>query len=230
MAKLEISKVHDAYQRGGECPLCDLEEAAEQTYLRSFQHSRVMEPSVRVQTNKEGFCADHHRKLYTGENKLGVGLVIHTRLQSVAAELDDILGKSVGKRGVPRAAERVRALEESCFLCRMLGQDRQRYAFTILYLWARDPDFPAVFRASRGFCLPHFRVMLEEGLRAMRGDRLERWLAEAGPLMQDSLRSLERDLHAFTQLHRAENSSLGTDAERTALARTLQKLAGGTFR
>ena len=230
MAKLEISKVHDAYQRGGECPLCDLEEAAEQTYLRSFHHSRVMEPSVRVQTNKEGFCAEHLRKLYAGENKLGIGLVIHTRLQHVADELADILGKIGGKRGVPRAAERVHALEESCFLCRLMSQDRQRYAFTILYLWTRDPDFPAVFRASRGFCLPHFRLMLEEGQRAMRADRLQRWLAEAGPLMQESFRTLERDLRAFTQLHRAENSSLGTDAERTALARTLQKLAGGTFR
>jgi hypothetical protein len=230
MAKLEISKVHDAYQRGGECPLCDLEEAAEQTYLRSFHHSRVMEPSVRVQTNKEGFCAEHLRKLYAGENKLGIGLVIHTRLEHVAAELGDILGQIGGKHGVSRSAERVRALEESCFLCRLMGQDLQRYAFTILYLWTRDPDFPAVFRASRGFCLPHFRLMLEEGLRSMRADRLERWLAEAGPLMRESLRTLERDLHAFTQLHRAENPSLGTDAERTALARTLQKLAGGPFR
>jgi hypothetical protein len=48
--------------------------------------------------------------------------------------------------------------------------------------------------------------------------------------MTDSLERLEQELEAFTQLHHDANRSLGTDAERTALARTLQKLAGGRFR
>jgi hypothetical protein len=232
--KLEISKVHDAYERDGECPLCDLEEAAEQAYLRSFEHSRAMEPQVRVQTNREGFCEEHLRKLYAGENKLGVGLVLHTRLQRLREELDAALrdpGRGAGRRGSARrmagAARRIQALGGSCYLCRMLSRDRRRYAFTILYLWSRDPGFPPVFRASRGFCIPHFAAVLQEGLSAMRADRLQRWLAEAGPLMQDSLRRLEGELLSFTQLHRAENRSLGTEEERTALARAVQKLGGG---
>ena len=67
--------MHDAYARGGECPLCTLVLGAEEAYLRSFQHSRVMEPSVRVKTNTTGFCPPHYRRLYDGENKLGLSLV-----------------------------------------------------------------------------------------------------------------------------------------------------------
>jgi hypothetical protein len=63
MPKLEISKVHDAYHVATECPLCFLAESAEETYLRSFQHSRVMEPNVRVKTNDSGFCPLHYRRL-----------------------------------------------------------------------------------------------------------------------------------------------------------------------
>jgi len=236
MPKLEISKVHDAYAKLGECPLCDLEADAEKTYLTSFQHSRVMEPNVRVQTNRQGFCAAHYRKLYDGENKLGLSLVVHTHLQHVLPEigaaLDAVTRAAEGrtlKHRVAAAAAPLSDLRDSCFICGLLRADRERYIVTILYLWSRDPDFPAVFRASRGFCIPHFTTMLDEASKMMRADRFRRWLAEAIPLMRGSLEGLERDLHAFSQLHQAGNESMGTDVERSALGRTLQKLAGGLF-
>ena len=236
MPKLEISKVHDAYGNPGECPLCLLEQDAERTYLRSFQHSRVMEPNVRVQTNRQGFCPDHYRKLYDGENKLGLGLVVHTHLQQLRPELNaalDALMKSAGSRNrkdqAAAAAAALAGRRDSCFVCGMLRADMQRYIATILYLWNKDPEFAPVFRASRGFCIPHFAQALEQASTAMRPDRFERWLAATIPLMKEALDSLEGDLHAFTQLHQAGSTGLGTDRERSALGRTFQKLAGGMF-
>jgi hypothetical protein len=233
--KLEISKVHDAYRHGGECPLCLLEASAEKALLGSLQHSRAMQPDVRVRTNREGFCAEHSRKLYAGENKLALGLTAHTRLHYVileaAAALEEALrdGGKGARRAAERAAARLSGIGATCYVCGLLRQDRQRYIGTILYLWSEDPEFRPVFRSSRGFCVPHFAAMTEEAARAMRPDRLRGWLADASALLRGSLESLERDLHAFTQLHQAERRTLGTDAERTALARTLQKLAGGEY-
>jgi hypothetical protein len=236
MPRLEISKVHDAYARGGECPFCDLEGAAENTYLRSFQHSRVMEPNVRVLTNRMGFCPGHYRKLYDGENKLGLSLVVHTHLQhilpQIGAALDGVVKAANGRNArehLAAAAGPIAALRDSCFICDLLAADMERYAFTVLYLWDRDPEFSAVFRASRGFCIPHFMLILNQASTSMRADRLRGWLAETIPLMRGSLERLEGELHAFTQLHQAGNASPGTDAERTALGRTLQKLASGGF-
>ncbi len=236
MPKLEISKVHDAYRQGGECPLCLLEASAEKALLRSFQHSRGMEPDVRVRTNREGFCAEHLRRLYAGESKLGLGLVVHTRLQHLISEVDAALGpaeRAAGardaKQQAARAAARLSPPGGSCYICGLLRQDRERYIFTILYLWSKDAEFRPVFRASRGFCVPHFSAMTAAAARFLRPDRLADWLREAGALLRASLEALDRDLHAFTQLHQAGNRALGTDAERTALARTLQKLAGGVF-
>jgi hypothetical protein len=47
--------------------------------------------------------------------------------------------------------------------------------------------------------------------------------------MKESLRGLEGDLHSFTQLHQAGSTSMGSGAEKSALRRTLQKLAGELF-
>jgi hypothetical protein len=237
MAKLEISKVHDAYGAGGECPLCALLESAEDIYLRSFQHSRVMEPNVRVQTNESGFCADHYRKLYAGENKLGLSLMLHTHLQGklpgLLKSLSELSTAGGGRRAADlraAAARRMGSLKDRCFVCDLLDGGRDRYAFTILYLWRKDPDFPAILTSSRGFCVPHFLDMLAAAEKLLRGDRLQQWLDTVVPLMSASLTRLEKELFSFTQLHRDSNRGLGTEEERTALARSLQKLAGGRFR
>jgi hypothetical protein len=240
MAKLEISKVHDAYAAHGECPLCVLVDTAERTYLLSFQGSRVMEPSVRVQTNARGFCAEHYRRLYRGENKLGLGLVVHTHLQeklpALKRELEGTLSDnddSHGRRSRESSAERLdalarslEALRESCFICDMLKSDLDRYTFTIAYLWKGDPEFQETFRASRGFCLSHFVDVLAKARQMLREEEIARFLRDLVPLMVCSLERLEQDLYHFTQLFHDANRGLGSDAERNALARTLQKLAG----
>lgn len=235
MPKLEISRVHDAYAQGAECPLCALMEAAERTYLVSFQHSRVMEPNVRVKTNALGFCPDHLGKLYRGENKLGLALVMLTHLQEKTADLHSALDGSIQaaragarerSRRIPRIIESLEALRNSCFICGLLSQDLARYSWTILYLWRKDPQFPPLFRASRGFCLSHFCTVLGIACDILRGDRLAIWLDDAVPLMKRTLNGLEKDLLSFTQLYQAGNQSLGTDEVRSALARTLQMLAG----
>jgi hypothetical protein len=237
MPKLEISKVHDAYAGGGECPLCSLIDGAERIYLQSFQGSRVMEPNVRVKTNERGFCKEHYKRLYRGENKLGLGLVVHTHLQSwlprLGKEMENAL-KPQGaagrkKPGVGRLETILKTLEtlrDACFICDMLAVDLDRYFDTVLYLWKEDPEFRAVFQGSRGFCIEHFRAVLLKAEGYFREADFARFLSDLVPIMKRSLESLERGLFGFTQLFQDANRSLGTEEERTALVRTLQKLAG----
>ena len=239
MSKLEISKVHDAYRASHECPLCLLIGAAEHTYLQSFQGSRVMEPSVRVKTNALGFCPDHYRKLYQGDNKLGLSLMVHTHLKEKLPELRSALEALRERQGAPQRrpkgelaarmaalAESLERLRNSCFLCEMLQTDLDRYVFTIVYLWRGDAEFLPGFRASRGFCLKHFAAVAAHAQEALRGEELTRFLDDVVPLMVTSLQKLEADLFGFTQLFHDANRSLGGEDERTALLRALQKLSG----
>ena len=238
MPKLEISKVHDAYAAGGECPLCPLMDAVEQTYLESFHGGRVMDPGVRVRTNETGFCPGHYRALYRGVNKLGLALVVHTHLRKKLPELRETFeafhgAAASGRKGEEKLgslAQSLGALRDRCYICEMLAIDLERYAFTIIYLWKKDPEFLPVFRASQGFCIGHFLTVFAKARELLRGDELERWLRDVVPLVTASLERLEEEVLAFTQLHKDSNRSLGTEEERTALARTLQKLAGSVMK
>jgi hypothetical protein len=239
MPKLEISKVHDAYRDGGECPLCWLMDAGERSYLRSFQGSRVMEPNVRVKTNESGFCRDHYKRLYRGENKLGLGLVVHTHLQSwlprLRKELEDARRPEEarprrGKKGeggrLGALLETLKDLRDSCFICAMLAMDLDRYVDTILDLWKEDKEFRGTLLGSRGFCIEHFRVVAGKADEYFREADRAGFLGELVPIMIQGLERLERGLYDFTQLFQDANRSLGTEEQRTALLRALQKLAG----
>jgi hypothetical protein len=159
---------------------------------------------------------------------------VHTHLQEKLPELRAAFDamRAAGRRGrkIEDAAASIARIHDRCFICDLLRADLDRYSFTILFLWSKDAEFMPKFRSSRGFCLVHFLSILDSARRMLRADRLERWRGDVVSLMTDSLQGLERDLHSFIQLHHDAHRGLGTDEERTALARTLQKLAGGRFR
>ena len=238
MPKLELSKVHDAYAAVGECPLCILMDGAERNYLVSLQGARVMEPSVRVRTNRTGFCPEHTRKLYKGENKLGLALVTHTHLrEQLAGLLSTLRGMAEaakdGRKGKDRLEGALHDLEDlrrRCYLCELLEADLDHYLFTVLYLWRKDPEFKATLAGSRGFCLSHFASLVSVAMKTLRPEELAGLVEAVVPLMTNSLERLERDLMAFTELFQAGNRDLGGEEQRLALAHALQKLAGSVMK
>lgn len=234
MPKLEISKVHDAYDQGGECPLCGLVDAAERRYLESFLGGRAMAPEARVLTNEKGFCPAHALRLYRGHNPLGLAVMVHTHLRHQAPALRRALSeaRTPGRRGaaLDRLAGRIAALRERCQVCDMLAADLARWSYTIVYLWKHDPEFPPRLAASRGFCLDHLRGVALSARDQLAARDLERFLADVLPLAEAGLDRLEADVLGFTQLFQHTEAGQGTEEQRTALSRALQFLAGRLMR
>ncbi|MCX7031955.1 MAG: DUF6062 family protein [Spirochaetes bacterium] len=234
MPKLEISKVHDAYAKGGECPLCTLVDAAERWYLESCLGGRAMASETRVLTNEKGFCPEHTQRLYRGHNPLGLAVMTHTHLQHQAPALRKALAgaRNPGRRkaGLTALADRIRMLRDRCQVCDMLAADLERWTFTIVYLWKHDPEFPPRLGASRGFCLDHLRAVTLAAGNMLGSADLERFLADVIPLAEKSLERLEAEVLDFTQLFQHTEPGQGTEEQRTALSRALQVLAGRLMR
>jgi hypothetical protein len=234
MPKLEISKVHDAYAQGGECPLCTLLDAAERRYLASFLGGRAMAVEARELTNEKGFCPEHTLRLYRGHDPLGLALMTHTHLRHQAPALRAAFAeaRTPGRRqaGLRALADRLARLRDRCQVCDMLAADLERWSFTIVYLWKHDPEFPPRLAGSRGFCLDHLRTVVLAGADQLGSVDLERFLAEVLPLAEAGLARLEAEVLDFTQLFQHSVPGTGTEEQRTALSRTLQFLAGRLIR
>jgi hypothetical protein len=234
MPKLEISRVHDAYAQGGECPLCTLVDAAERRYLDSFLGGRVMASEARVLTNDNGFCPEHALRLYRGHNPLGLAVMTHTHLQHQAPALRAAIraARASSRRsgGLAALAALIANLRDRCQVCDMLAADLERWIAAIIYLWRRDPEFPPRLRASRGFCLDHLRGVILAAGDALGPADLERFLADVTTLAEDGLARLETELADFTQLFQHTVAGTGTEEQRTTLSRALQFLAGRLMR
>ena len=60
--------VTDVFIEKDGCPFCRLEKKLEESYARYITGDAKMEPTVRIETNKTGFCKHHLQLMFeTGE-------------------------------------------------------------------------------------------------------------------------------------------------------------------
>ncbi len=139
------------------CPLCALYRKLEENELDLILGASMMEPDVRIITNKTGFCKTHYDMMFVRKNRLGMALTLESHLLELQKEVKNGL---IGKPG-EKPMSRIAKLEDSCYICGRIEYNFSRMIETVVYLWEIDPEFREKFAAQPYFCLPHYRRMLE---------------------------------------------------------------------
>ena len=140
------------------CPFCTLYNKLEDDELDLILGASMMEPDVRIQTNKEGFCRTHYDMMFVRKNRLGMALTLESHLGELAGEIRD--GKLFSAPG-QKAMKRIGSLEKSCYVCRRIEFNFEHMIETAVLLWDSDEEFKKKFDAQPYFCLPHYRRLLE---------------------------------------------------------------------
>ena len=243
--EIDTIPVWDALKAQTECPLCLLEKRSRLAAVRYFLGPSVMVPEVRVTVNETGFCPENLRLMAKDPNKLGLALLGHTRLKALRAKI------AQGSRSLRSAAEKaasgtlaglkshgslknslstfadfLRDEETSCLIEDKVTEDRNRYAFTLVHLWARDQDFRRAWSSGRGTCLRHAPDLLQMAAETLGATDLGPFTAEYLELMDRNLARVEQDVLAFTQTYDSTGSHALAGRPEGALDRCLQKLPG----
>lgn len=228
--ELETIPIWDTYELDTECPLCTLEENAEERYIEFFLGNSVMVPEMRVEVNKTGFCPAHNQKLFESEkNRHGLGLISHTHLKELMAKIgkkEKALRKTQAAKQVNAYLDDLEAWERKCMICDRLDYTMKRYAFTIVYLWNKKEDFNKKFGESRGFCLHHLPTVFRMASDMLRGRKYEAFVEQTIAMQQASLERLEDEVLWYTQKFDYQNDDKPWGTSRDALQRLLQKLSG----
>ena len=238
--KIDTIPIHDAFDSGDECPFCYLERQAEQRAIKYTigPGASYMEPEIRAITDREGFCR-HHMKMMQGYgNALGCALILQTYYTGLLMELESQLDdyELPPKKGLFRKKKDVREestlltwMQEkqgSCFVCRQMGENMQRYDDTF-FAMLKDPAFRTKVEESKGFCMYHFRTLVEESATSLPNGQRE-WFREKIPaLMQENLLRVKGDLDRFVMKNDYRNAALPWENAMDAVSRGMQKLQGG---
>lgn len=231
--ELETIPVWEAFRQDSECPVCILEKKAENQFKNFFLGDSVMDPDTRVAVNEAGFCPTHSELLFEGGHKLGVAFMTHTFLLEYATEFGKLISRykdATKNKRVPQELFLLLAKPAtSCLFCHRLGQTVDRYVFTILYLYKKDPDFKSALFSSKGFCVKHLARALAMAEEELKGSVQEEFITTVLELEQKRFSTLAEELDWFTQKFDYRNQDKPWGNSKDALSRTLQKLKGHRF-
>ena len=238
--KIDTIPLNDAFDSGDECPFCYLERQAEQRAIRYTigPGASYMEPEIRSVTDWGGFCRHHFKMMHDYGNALGCALILQTYytgvLMGLEARLDDYElppKKSLFRRKPAKQEESsliawMQEKQDSCVVCSQIQGNMRRYTETF-FVMLKDSEFRTKVENSRGFCMHHFRMLLEEAEQSLPNGQRE-WFRETIPaLMQENLLRVKGDLDRFVLKHDYRNGDLPWENAKDAVSRGMQKIRGG---
>lgn len=165
MEQIYTIPVNEAFEASAEnpscgCPFCTLYNKLENNELDLILGASMMEPDVRIQTNKEGFCQTHYGMMLTRKNRLGMALTLESHLNELKEQIKD--GGLFSQPGA-NAVKRIEALENSCYVCRRIEFNFEHMLETAVLLWNGDENFEKKLAAQPYICLPHYKRLLNIG-------------------------------------------------------------------
>lgn len=151
--------INEEFEKFEGCPVCGLHKTLEQRSLDYIMGAAMMEPNVRISTNKTGFCADHYSDMLAMNNRLSLALILETHLK----EIDTLTSpdSKAGKKEIKESLNALQHIAENCFVCDRISYTMGKYCENIVHLWKKEPTFRERFNRQPEVCFNHTAMLLK---------------------------------------------------------------------
>ncbi len=162
MEKIYTIPVNEAFEASAAdkacgCPFCALYNKLEFNEIDAVLGAAMMEPDIRIETNKKGFCKEHFDIMFGYKNRLGLALILESHLgENHKAAFPKGLTSLVAN-GEKKLSE----MTKSCYVCDKIEFHFAHMLDTAALLYTEDMEFRKKFAAQPYFCLPHYTRMME---------------------------------------------------------------------
>ena len=75
--------ISEAFEENDGCPVCRMYRTVEERIIEYIMGAAMMEPDIRIETNKSGFCNHHYDKLLEHRGKLQLALILESHFEEV---------------------------------------------------------------------------------------------------------------------------------------------------
>lgn len=137
--------VTDVFQKTDGCPICRMQRQVEDKIITYIMGAAMMEPDVRTETNRQGFCDRHLEEMYSRNGKLQLALILESRI-------DELI--NAAKKGGDRLNDAI----SGCFVCGKVAWGLKHMFETIYKSYENDSDFRRMFQEqfvnNLGFLTP----------------------------------------------------------------------------
>lgn len=240
--QLHTIPIHDAMAHAGECPFCYIERKTEEHAMDFVlgHGASYMEADIREMTDKEGFCRNHFKKMFDYGNALGNAWILKTMYMRYLEEADkefknfkpqasskkSLFSKDKSPQDSNSIVNWIKHREESCFICKMVDQTFHAYMKTFFELYKKDASFKDQIKATQGFCLNHFKILLSYADEVLKDQAKQEFYDIVLPLERENLERIFEDVSWFVEKFDYKNKDADWKNSKDAVQRGMQKLKG----
>lgn len=161
MEKIYTIPVNEAFEKSADdkscgCAFCTLYNKLEYNEIDAVLGAAMMEPDIRIETNKKGFCREHFDIMFDYKNRLGLALILESHF---GENHSSAFPKGLAALG--GGTKRLSEMSRSCYVCDKIEYHFSRMLDTAVLLYCEDMEFRKKFASQPYFCLPHYTRMME---------------------------------------------------------------------
>ena len=195
--------IAEVFEQQDGCPICRLRNTLEKRAVEYITGAAMMEPDIRIETNKKGFCHTHYQQILGQRNRLSVALMMESHLDELEKEIfsASLIGKNAKKQ-----AKDARQKLDSCFVCDQIDDAMNKMLATVCRTWEGQKEFRQLFEQQPCLCLPHFTALVEASVGGMSKKAQPDFAKEASRLAHNYLTELRGDVHHFCGMYDHRNA------------------------
>lgn len=189
------------------CPICHMRDMLEQRTVEYIMGAAMMEPDVRIETNRAGFCHTHFQQMMKQKNRLSLALMLQTHLEEVDRQLF-----SRKKLFEPKNARKAKLsqINESCFVCEKVDWGMERLMRTFFEMSSHS-DIKQLLSEQEYICLPHFDLLQSLAPAYLQKYELDSFNKLISSLTENYIAVLYKDVSQYCSMYDYRNT--GKDAD-----------------
>lgn len=215
--------INDIFMLKDGCPVCNMYSMLEKQYVEYVTGSAMMESSVRIETNKKGFCHNHFEMMVNSDNRLSNALILETHLEEIIKNYNF----SLNRRNVDKKTIKdIDILNNSCFVCDKVLNDIDHFFATVFVEWQKSPKFKELYKEQPYICLNHYSLIMDtaSGKRGISRKNMKDFYSDTTKLTYNYLKNLKDDITHFASMfdYRSQGKSWGNSKD--AIERSVEFL------
>lgn len=202
--------VNEIFEPREGCPICRMRDMLEKRTVEYIMGAAMMEPDVRIETNRQGFCKVHFEQMRACKNRLSLALMLQTHLQQLQKDVfvkakTGLFEKKTAKQ------QKVSAIIEDCFVCSKIEWGMSRLMVTFYELYQKEREFRKLFSEQEQLCLHHYDLLVSMGAEKLDKKNLGEFVDTCSELTKKYLDELEKDVSHYCKMYDYRNTAKNAD-------------------
>lgn len=202
-----------------------MESMLENRYIDFITGDAMMEPAIRINTNKQGFCHHHFSMMFKKGQKLPNALILESHLQEI---IDKLMPKKISGKPDKKQLDAIKNELGSCYVCDRIESDMHHLTSTVFAEWQKGEEFYRLYKEQPFICLKHYNFLMNDALSkgGIPSKKLSDFYADTALLTKNYLLLLKEDITHFCSMfdYRNKGNDFGKSVD--AIERSIEFLTG----